>query len=209
MLYGTVPFKATNMVELQQQILSVNCNWGTAEDITPEALAFLKSVLEADPVKRLTPQQILDDPWMELTDAQINQVKVFSEYEKQKIISEFEYYNQKKEGDVGDDPFLEQMLQTTQNSMFKNNTTKSVILAPFNSTKSHISDDFHLRDSIQDLIEPNEVFIFADKCREVNRQYMLNNNAELDNGVYNENEEEKKEEDANAEEKDDGLIGLN
>ena len=30
----------------------------------------------------------------------------------------------------------------------KNNTTKSVILAPFNSTKSNISDDFHLDKSI-------------------------------------------------------------
>jgi len=34
---------------------------------------------------------------------------------------------------------------------------------------------------------------------------MLNNNAELDNGVYNENEQEKKEE----EKADDGLVGFN
>ena len=47
--------------------------------------------------------------------------------------------------------------------------------------------------------------IFAEKCREVNRQYMLNNNAELDNGVYNENEQDKKED----QKQDDGLIGLN
>lgn len=30
----------------------------------------------------------------------------------------------------------------------KNNTTKSIILAPFNSTKSHISDDFYKKDEI-------------------------------------------------------------
>ena len=42
-------------------------------------------------------------------------------------------------------------------------------------------------------------FTFSDKCKEVNRQYMLNNNADLDNGVYNENEEElKKQEEADA-----------
>ena len=35
---------------------------------------------------------------------------------------------------------------------------------------------------------PISVLIFADKCKEINRQYMLNNNLELDNGVYNENE---------------------
>ena len=64
-----------------------------------------------------------------------------------------------------------------------------MILAPFNSTKSHISDNFFKRDSIQDLLVSNDVFVFANKCKEINRQYMLNNNAELDNGVYNENEE--------------------
>ena len=74
----------------------------------------------------------------------------------------------------------------------KNNTTKSVILAPFNSTKSNISDNFHLDKSIQDLLVSNEALVFEDRCKEVNRQYMLNNNAELDNGVYN--EQEKKEE---------------
>jgi len=41
---------------------------------------------------------------------------------------------------------------------------------------------------------PKDILVFSDKCREVNRQYMLNNNAELDNGVYNENEADKKEE---------------
>ena len=85
---------------------------------------------------------------MQQTEAQIAQVEVFSDYEKQKIISEFEYYNQKQEGDVGEDPFLEQMLQTTQNSLMKNNSTKSVILAPFNTTKSHISDNFYKAQSV-------------------------------------------------------------
>ena len=40
-------------------------------------------------------------------------MEVFSQYEKDKICSEFEYYNQKQEGDMGEDPFLEQMLVTT------------------------------------------------------------------------------------------------
>lgn len=98
-----------------------------------------------------------------------------------------------------EDPFLEQMLITTQNSLFKNMSTKSVILAPFNSTKSHISDNFYKHESIQDNMVSKAAFTFSDKCKEVNRQYMLNNNADLDNGVYNENEEElKKQEEADA-----------
>jgi len=74
---------------------------------------MLKKILDPDPIKRLTPDQILADPWMQLTEAQKAQVEVFSQYEKEKIESEFEYYNQKKEGDLGEDPFLEQMLVTT------------------------------------------------------------------------------------------------
>ena len=99
------------------------------------------------------------------------------------------------------------MLVTTQNSMFKNMSTKSVILAPFNSTKSHISDDFYKHDSIQKIMMPSSAFTYNDKCKEINRQYMLNNNADLDNGVYNENEEQKKQPDNTT--KLDDLTGLN
>jgi len=42
MLYGTVPFKATNMTELQKQIINLECSWGSAGEITKEALFFLK-----------------------------------------------------------------------------------------------------------------------------------------------------------------------
>jgi len=154
---------------------------------------------------------------MKLSDEQIQKVEIFSANEKQKVIDEFEYYNVKKEdGRLNqEDPFLEQMLITTQNSLFKNLSTKSVILAPFNSTKSHISDNFYKHDSIQDIMLSKAAFTFSDKCKEVNRQYMLNNNADLDNGVYNENEEEvKKQEEADAAskkitEQTDDLTGLN
>ena len=138
---------------------------------------------------------------------------MFTDHEKIKIVSEFEYYNKKKEteGDKYHYPFLEQMLQTTSNSIIKTNTTKSVILAPFNSTKSNISINFYLNETIQKMLAPNSILIFADKCREINRQYMLNNNAELDNGVYNENDEKPEEQkDYKSPEKaDDGLMGLN
>ena len=168
---------------------------------------MLKKVLEVDPSKRMTPGQILQDPWMQLTVQQMNEVFVFNDYEKQKIVSEFEYYNKRKEDSKDNDPFLEQELQTTQNSEFKNNTTKSIILAPFNSTRSHISDNYMENEGITPLIVRKDVLVFADKCREVNRQYMLNNNAELDNGVYNENEEEE-ELKPTPDKKEDNLMGL-
>ena len=47
------------------------------------------------------------------------------------------------------DPFAEHMsLNSTQNSLVKNVSTKSVILAPFNSTRTHIDENFHNHESI-------------------------------------------------------------
>lgn len=60
----------------------------------------------------------------------------------------------------------------------------SVILAPFNSTRTHISSQMH--DSVKDfIIEKKRVMRFEVKVRELDRQYEMNNNGELDNGVYN------------------------
>jgi hypothetical protein len=42
----------------------------------------------------------------------------------------------------------------------------------------------HLRNSIKELLMPRKVIKYTPKVREINRQYELNNNAELDNGVY-------------------------
>ena len=84
------------------------------------------------------------------------------------------------------------------NSELKNVSSKSIILAPFNSTKSHVSE---LHRSIErNLYEKNMIVKFAAKCRDVDRQYEMNNCWELDNGVYNKfvynspNEEESKQE---------------
>jgi hypothetical protein len=67
----------------------------------------------------------------------------------------------------------------------KNNTTKSVILAPFNSTISELSIasriDFYDKDM---FMQKQKVLTFARRCREADRQYEFNNNGQLDNGVY-------------------------
>ncbi len=63
MLYGTVPFKASNMTELQRQI----CKGQTTfkDEISPESIELLKGILEKDPKKRLSISEILRHPWMQ------------------------------------------------------------------------------------------------------------------------------------------------
>lgn len=114
------------------------------EEISNDALELLKGILEKDPNRRMTSDQILEHKWMTVSEKNTRQVKVFSDQEKNGIVSEFEYYNKKERDVVVDgehqvlptDPFAEQMLSSTQNSELKNVSTRSIILAPFNSTRS-------------------------------------------------------------------------
>jgi serine/threonine protein kinase len=55
MLYGTVPFKASNIQELHKQVVKCKPDYkDDAESATPLALKLLKGLLERDPQKRLT-----------------------------------------------------------------------------------------------------------------------------------------------------------
>lgn len=78
--------------------------------------------------------------------------------------------------------FTEHQLDSTQNSLVRNHTTKSVILAPFNSTLTHISEDMEELP----ILKKKEIIKFGVKVKDVDRQYEANNNCDLDNGVFNE-----------------------
>ncbi len=68
-----------------------------------------------------------------------------------------------------------------------------MILAPFNSTRSHLSnvkdengDPVHRPLSINSSMVLDRKYVkFAARCKDIDRQYEMNNNCELDNGVYN------------------------
>jgi len=62
MLYGTVPFKANNMSELQKMI--IKAKYTLKDDISEEAQDLLRGLLEKDPLKRLTINQILNHKWL-------------------------------------------------------------------------------------------------------------------------------------------------
>ena len=88
-------------------------------------------------------------------------------------------------------------LDTDRNSILKNADTKSIILAPFNSTKSHIESASEFLTEIRELIQSRSCILFVGKVREIDKQYEVNNNADLDNGVYHDfgkDEEDKMKE---------------
>jgi 5'-AMP-activated protein kinase, catalytic alpha subunit len=62
MLYGTVPFKANNMSELQKMIMKAK--YTMKDDVSEEARELLKGLLEKDPAKRLKVPEILAHKWL-------------------------------------------------------------------------------------------------------------------------------------------------
>ena len=133
---------------------------------------------------------------------------LFTDSEKEIMRNEFTYNDTRRlnRNNEGDDLFTEHNLESTQNALLKNVSTKSVILAPFNSTVSHVSSEEpqsrplakknEALHSSTDMFRKGEVLKFNARVREADRQYEQNNNCELDNGVYNKfyEESEKEEE---------------
>lgn len=108
MLYGTVPFKASNMTELQRQICKGTTSY--KDEISPESINLLQAILEKNPLQRLSINEILRHPWMQNIPKNnkttpsniILLVNVFTDQEKEKTNQEFAYYNMK--GDMPDNP---------------------------------------------------------------------------------------------------------
>ena len=192
MLYGTVPFKAHNMKDLHISIITAK--YSIKDTISETAIDLIKHILEPDPLKRFTIPQILKHSWFD----EINEnIELFNDQEKEKILKEFTYNNTRRYNRNVDnfnmnkdemnhscttDSFTEHHL-STQNSLIRNHSTKSVILAPFNSTISEIDEE--TKKIIREFMQDRKCIKFDAGCRDINRQYELNNNWDLDNGVYN------------------------
>lgn len=200
MLYGSVPFKANNMEELHTMILSAK--FTLKEDISIEARELLKGMLERNPKKRIKVPEILKHAWFKDINKEIT---IFSEQEKAQIRKEFTYNEARRIQREDDeleaaDCFTELEIDTDLNQDLKNVSSKSIILAPFTSTKSHVSS---LHSSVKALMEDkNKVLRFAAKCRENDRRYEMENCWELDNGVYNKFIYNSPDEDSKGEEND-------
>ena len=64
-----------------------------------------------------------------------------------------------------------------------------------------------MSDSIKELIQDRRIIKFCARVRDIDRQYEINNNADLDNGVYHKlDEEENKEEEAQQDNEGSGSI---
>eukprot|EP01022_Parablepharisma_sp_SALTPOND_P008062 TRINITY_DN135136_c0_g1_i1.p1 TRINITY_DN135136_c0_g1~~TRINITY_DN135136_c0_g1_i1.p1 ORF type:complete len:1066 (-),score=121.39 TRINITY_DN135136_c0_g1_i1:164-3244(-) len=178
-LHGSVPFNASEMYDLHKQV--IKGKYKVKEGLSSEAVDLLSKMLELDPAKRIATDQIFQHPWMKQVE-QKGTLNLFGEEEKEAIAKEYEYKANKEKQDDTETLFTEQNIDVTQNDLTRNNTTKSLILAPFNSVVSCEEDN---QAEVSETYEKKKVIKFAAKVKEIDRQYEKNNNGEVDNGVYN------------------------
>ena len=143
-------------------------------------------MLEWDPKRWLSAKEVLEHKWFDDVDASIS---IFNDQEKLFIMKEYTYDISWQQAWADDeeeaaDCFTEVDLETFHNSDWeKNASTKSIILAPFNSTKSHVSSFSAIVKN--NIFSKHEIMKFKAKVREIDWKYEDNNNSKLDNGVYN------------------------
>lgn len=69
MLYGTVPFKANNMNDLNSLILKAKYSLKDEKvEISDDAKNLIKLLLEPDPKKRINITQVKKNKWLETPD---------------------------------------------------------------------------------------------------------------------------------------------
>lgn len=190
MLYGTVPFKSTSVKDLYQIILKKKI--ALKDDVSEEARDLLMKLLERNPRRRLSSEEILGHKWMQ----GIQEMSLFTK-EESKTLNKETWGKAKADGKTNT-LFSEQNVDSTINELNKNNMTKSIILAPYNSTFSE-DQTAHKLDEDCDFIDKALAMKFSVNVKDIDRQFEKNNNFDIDNGVYTKfifsSKEENKEKD--------------
>ena len=205
MLSGTIPFKGSDMKELHNLIISGN--YQEIKDISKDASNLIKKIFEVDPKKRITTENILNHPW--LIDVDLNFWKTQNLFTNAEYVllakSNVDYRNIANKEDMQEN-FDIRNIDTTVENGNKNVRTKSFILAPFNTSvtdsifdsdnESNINNNKGTNDfNNSELKILNGAIKFVAKVKDINRNYELNNNQEIDNGVVispNDSEEKNK-----------------
>lgn len=158
-------------------------------EVTGEAKDLIRGLLNPDPQARLGVSQVLKHPWMK--GAELISKDIFNDEEKEVIRSEFTYndpsrFNRNEKVNRNEEPWdvFTELNLDSMNQTLRNASTKSLILAPFNSSMSDVEEFFRESFKMAPIQAKKSTIKFAARCRDQDRQYEINNNAELDNGVY-------------------------
>ena len=144
MLSGNIPFNRDKTHNLQSAIM--NLPYKKIDDISDNANDLLKNILEKDPKKRFTPDQILEHPWMnegnddessdfnyDLEIKNVNKYHLFTNAESILLAKTHIDYRKAPKKDLAENFTLKNLYTIEDKKNNKNIDTKSIILAPYNS----------------------------------------------------------------------------
>ena len=206
MLSGTLPFsvkKEDSLMDIENKNKKKNLALKQAimyshpkkiEKISSNAKDLLQGLLNKDPNKRLNIEQILNHPWLNEEDNDINNNNKYHLFTKAEMIMLSKTYIDYRKANVEDlqENFTISNLKREKDiKTLKNITTKSFILTPYNSIiedENSMEISNNLCNNLEDvnnskIILENELISFDNKVKEYNMLYELNNNNEVDNGM--------------------------
>ena len=207
LLSGTLPFsfKNGNSISIEEseknndnnseelQFNIVNNSPKNIENISDEARDLLKGLLNKNPSKRLTCDEILAHPWLKDVNENLdnNKYHLFTKAEMKMLSKTYVDYRKDKNDNLKENFTLSNLFNDGKNKKVeKNIETKSSILAPFNSIiNKDEEDDFYYEDyEMEDLTNndiklENGIISIGHKVKEFNMFYEMNNNCEVDNGI--------------------------
>ena len=186
MLSGTLPFCSKgDLNEKEKYSLRnsiINSNFKPIENISFEALDLLNGLLRKDPKRRFKVNDVLNHPWLKNNNLNHN-YHLFTKAEILIMSKTYIDYRYAKNEDIKENFTLSNLNVDEISKEEINHTTKSNILAPYNTNKQFVlSYEEDLDDKYNINIENNNIF-FINKVKEFNRNYELNNNGECDNGI--------------------------
>ena len=203
MLGGVQPFCAESIKDLEKIIL--DGKYEKLEDVSDEANDLIEGMLQLDPKKRLTEDEILNHPWIvNINLSHRSKLNLFTDAEKI-LLSKFNVdYLSSEKGELIEN-FTLKNLETNKESKDEGNT-KSLIFAPYNSyieSNDEEENDKSKKDKkkntkvfeediiYQELKIRNDICKFGYRVHQANIQYELSNNKDFDNGVIKTQKEEE------------------
>ena len=223
MLSGEQPFRADSIKKLEKIVLKGK--FEEIEEVSKEGNDLIKEMLQVDPKKRISIDNILKHPWLNNVDLENRKkLNLFTESEKI-LLSKFDVDYLSSSKDELIENFSLKNLETNNNETnYKNQgNTKSIIFAPYNS---YIEDSENNKINYKYMHEEEEIYKelkilnnickFGFKAQQGNIKYQLSNNNDFDNGIIKtQKEEDIKNENEKIEKKyeekmlNDKLSGLN
>ena len=203
MLSGTLPFtiKGDDIPSISQddknnnfalQYAIINNEPKEIDNISIQAMDLLKGLLNKNPKKRFNCDDVLNHPWLK-DNCNNYKYHLFTKAEMIVLSKTYIDYRYANIDDIKENFTLSNLERDDKNILIDKNAncrTKSFILAPYNSINNFfISEEFEEEDDDNDDFSnieiklENGIILFANKVREFNMNYELNNNGELDNGM--------------------------